>query len=122
MMEADGKLKHKYFLVKEHGDEAKVLAEQHRAEMERTGRASVRAPAGRQSGVRGVSYDKSKHRWLARWYQGGEQKSKSLKYGDEEAKQMAIDYRREMEALHYQSGEMVVDDSEEERPKKRRSE
>mmetsp|Transcript_35902 Transcript_35902/g.89464 ORF Transcript_35902/g.89464 Transcript_35902/m.89464 type:complete len:178 (-) Transcript_35902:15-548(-) len=55
--------------------------------------------------------------------QGGERKSESFsvkKYGDDEAKQMAIAYRRDMEALHYQPDEMAVDDSKEERPKKKR--
>ncbi|CEL99840.1 unnamed protein product [Vitrella brassicaformis CCMP3155] len=54
----DGKQKKKYFYVKHHGfDKAKALAEQHRLEMERTGRAAVRgrpqAPQLRDGGVGG---------------------------------------------------------------------
>mmetsp|Transcript_20537 Transcript_20537/g.50007 ORF Transcript_20537/g.50007 Transcript_20537/m.50007 type:complete len:87 (-) Transcript_20537:371-631(-) len=72
--------------------------------MERSGRATVRKPVEHQSGVRGVHYDKSKHRWQAQWYEAGEKKAKpfSIKeLGFEKAKQMAIAHRRAMESRHY---------------------
>jgi len=62
----------------------------------------VREPAKHQSGVKGVHYRTGA--WQAQWRQGGETKTKSFscnKYGFEEAKQMAIAPRREMERLHY---------------------
>ena len=59
------------------------------------------------SGVKGVLYDNSnlnKIRWRAQWIDNDKKKhSKSfsvIKYGTDEAKQMAINYRKEMEKLY----------------------
>jgi len=101
---ADGRHKHKTFYVKEHGDNAKARAEEHRLEMERSARASVQKPAEHQSGVRGVTYDKKDHAWVAEWQEDGKKRKKSFsrnKYGDDEALQRAIDHRRAMESRHY---------------------
>ncbi|CEM07899.1 unnamed protein product [Vitrella brassicaformis CCMP3155] len=107
---ADGRHKHKTFYVKEHGDKAKALAEEHRLEMVATGRAAVQKPAEHQCGVRGVTYDKSTNSWRAKWKEGG----------DEEAKQMAIAHRRAMERLHYRFDRGGVEMPVEERPRKKR--
>jgi len=101
---ADGRHKHKTFYVKEHGDNAKARAEEHRLEMERSGRAAVRKTAEHQSGVRGVNYMQRNHAWVAQWREDGEKKAKyfSIKeLGFEKAKQMAIAHRRAMESRHY---------------------
>ncbi|CEL92995.1 unnamed protein product [Vitrella brassicaformis CCMP3155] len=103
----DGKRENKYFYVKEHGfHKAKALAEQHRLEMERSGQASVRKRCEHQSGVRGVSYNKSGNSWVASWQVGGRKKTKHFsvaELGYEEAKQAAIAHRREMEQRHHTS-------------------
>ncbi|CEM22594.1 unnamed protein product [Vitrella brassicaformis CCMP3155] len=101
----DPKQKEKYFYVKDHGfDRAKALAEQHRCELERTGRASVRKLSKHPSGVRGVWYNKGKNAWTASWHEGGKEKTKPFsiaELGYEGAKQAAIGHRRAMEAKHY---------------------
>ncbi|CEM07885.1 unnamed protein product [Vitrella brassicaformis CCMP3155] len=100
-----GKPKFENFYVSEHGfHKAKVLAEEHRLEMERSGRASVRKPAEHQSGVRGVNYMQRNHAWRAEWQEAGEKKGKTFsvkELGFEKAKQMAIAHRRAMESRHY---------------------
>ncbi|CEM22562.1 unnamed protein product [Vitrella brassicaformis CCMP3155] len=99
------KRKQKSFYVKDHGfDTAKALAEEHRRELERTGRASVRKLSKHQSGVKGVWYDKANNCWMASWQEGGKEKRKPFsiaELGYEGAKQAAIGHRRAMEAKHY---------------------
>lgn len=54
------------------------------------------------TGIQGVSFDTNYNRWKAQWHDNEGPKSKAFpvkKYG-EQARQMAIDYRREMEILH----------------------
>ncbi|CEM17379.1 unnamed protein product [Vitrella brassicaformis CCMP3155] len=101
----DLKQKFKYFYVSDHGfDKAKTLAEEHRREMERTGRAVVKKRSEHQSGVKGVSYDKGSNSWIASWYEGGKRKFKPFsvrELGYEGAKQAAIAHRRAMEERHY---------------------
>ncbi|CEM21230.1 unnamed protein product [Vitrella brassicaformis CCMP3155] len=101
----DPKKKEKDFCVKDHGfDRAKALAEEHRRELERTGRVVVRKRSEHQSGVKGVSYHKGKNSWVANWYEGGKQKLKPFsvrQLGMEGAKKAAIAHRREMERQHY---------------------
>ncbi|CEL99842.1 unnamed protein product [Vitrella brassicaformis CCMP3155] len=101
----DGKQENKNFFVRDHGfHKAKALAEQHRLEMERTGRASVQKLSKHQSGVRGVHYNETDKSWVAQWREGGRRKSKSFavaEHGYEPAKQAAIAYRRAMEERHY---------------------
>ncbi|CEM01930.1 unnamed protein product [Vitrella brassicaformis CCMP3155] len=99
-------LKEQRFLVRDHGyDKAKALAEQHRRELERTGRASVRKQAEHQSGVKGVVYHKKQIAWVATWHEDGNQKKEKTfsvgKMGMERAKQAAIRHRRAMEAKHH---------------------
>ena len=51
-----------------------------------------------QSGTSGVHFQKSINSWVASWYDDEKQKSKSFsinKYGNDEAKQLAINYRRD---------------------------
>ena len=50
------------------------------------------------SGCQGVQFCKNKSSWIASWYEESQQtKSFSVnKYGEDQAKQMAIDYRRQM--------------------------
>ena len=51
-----------------------------------------------QSGTSGVHFDKSKNSWVASWYNDEKQKSKSFsinKYGNEESKRLAMNYRRD---------------------------
>lgn len=57
------------------------------------------------SGIKGVSFDKSKNQWVAQWSEPKINHRKRFscnKYGDK-AKQMAIDYRNKMvtESVHY---------------------
>ncbi len=50
------------------------------------------------SGVSGVCFDKRENSWCASWYDEDKRKFKSFsvkKYGDEEAHQLAINYRKE---------------------------
>lgn len=54
------------------------------------------------SGTKGVFFHEKQNRWCAQWYDNEGIKSKSFpikKYGLE-AKQKAIDHRRQMEAIH----------------------
>ncbi len=54
------------------------------------------------SGITGVNYRAGQGIWIASWEVGGKTGSKSFsvkKYGDTEAKQMAIDKRKEMEKV-----------------------
>uniref|UniRef100_A0A7S1PBI9 AP2/ERF domain-containing protein n=1 Tax=Vitrella brassicaformis TaxID=1169539 RepID=A0A7S1PBI9_9ALVE len=101
----DPKQKQKLFYVKDHGfDGAKALAEEHRREMERTGRAVVRKRSAHQSGVRGVSYHKGSNSWMASWQVDGKQKVQLFsvrQLGYEGAKQAAIAHHRAMEERHY---------------------
>ncbi|CEM19193.1 unnamed protein product [Vitrella brassicaformis CCMP3155] len=101
----DPKMKWKNFSVKDHGfDGAKALAEEHRRELERTGRAAVKKPSENQSGVKGVYYDKGSNSWVAQWRESGKQKKKPFsvrELGYEGAKQAAIAHRRAMEGRHY---------------------
>ncbi|CEM17319.1 unnamed protein product [Vitrella brassicaformis CCMP3155] len=101
----DPKTKQKYFYVKDHGfDKAKTLAEQHRREMERTGRAATQKRSEHQSGVKGVSYQKGSNSWIASWHEGGKRKFKPFsvrQLGMEGAKQAAIAHRRAMKERHY---------------------
>ncbi|CEL99861.1 unnamed protein product [Vitrella brassicaformis CCMP3155] len=103
----DGKQERKRFSVKEHGfHKAKELAEHHRLEMERNGRAVVKKRSKHQSGVRGVSYSEGYKSWVAEWRKGGRRKTKAFsvkQLGYEEAKQAAIAHRREMEQRHHTS-------------------
>ncbi|CEM34273.1 unnamed protein product [Vitrella brassicaformis CCMP3155] len=72
--------------------------------MERCRRASVQKPAEHQSGVRGVTYDKSTNSWRAKWRDDGENMAKTFsikELGFEKAKQMAIAHRRAVESRHY---------------------
>ncbi|CEM29277.1 unnamed protein product [Vitrella brassicaformis CCMP3155] len=99
--------KTQFFYVSEHGyDRAKALAEQHRCELERTGRAAVKKRAEHQSGVRGVHYHKGSNAWVASWQEGGRQrKEKKLsvrQLGYEGAKRAAISHRRKMEKRHHE--------------------
>ncbi|CEM17343.1 unnamed protein product [Vitrella brassicaformis CCMP3155] len=100
-----GKENEKYFYVSDHGfDRAKALAEEHRREMERTGRAVVKKRSEHQSGVKGVHYNKASNSWIASWYEGGKQRTKPFsvrELGYEGAKQAAIAHRRAMEGRHY---------------------
>ncbi|CEM01897.1 unnamed protein product [Vitrella brassicaformis CCMP3155] len=101
----DTKETHKYFYVSDHGfDTAKALAEEHRREMERTGRASVKTRSEHQSGVKGVYYQKASNSWMASWQEDGRQREKNFsarKLGYEGAKRAAICHRRKMEKRHY---------------------
>ncbi|CEL98398.1 unnamed protein product [Vitrella brassicaformis CCMP3155] len=96
-----GKRKYKPFYVREHGfDTAKALAEQHRREMQRTGQAATKKRSKHQSGVRGVNFEKTQKRWVAKWQVGGKTKTKYFsvaELGYEPAKQAAIAHRRAME-------------------------
>ncbi|CEL98397.1 unnamed protein product [Vitrella brassicaformis CCMP3155] len=98
-----GKEERKYFYVSEHGfDKAKALAEQHRREMERTGRAAIKKRAEHQSGVRGVHY--KNNAWVATWKEGGQTRTKSFsvkELGHEVAKNAAIAHRQAMQEQHY---------------------
>ena len=61
------------------------------------GRNKVK-PKNNTSGHQGVSFDKTKNCWIVSWCEE-KQKFKSFpikKYGEEVAKQMAIDYRKQM--------------------------
>jgi len=55
------------------------------------------------SGVNGVSFDKTKKRWNATWYENGKQQKANFyitKYGsDEKAKQEAIKHRKAMNVI-----------------------
>ncbi|CEM17079.1 unnamed protein product [Vitrella brassicaformis CCMP3155] len=85
-------------------DKAKALAEQHRREMERTGRVVARKRLEHQSGVKGVKYGGDFcNSWIAQWQVDGKTKIKSFsvrELGMEGAKQAAIAHRREMERQH----------------------
>ncbi|CEM35342.1 unnamed protein product [Vitrella brassicaformis CCMP3155] len=75
--EKGGGQKSKYFYISEHGfNKAKALAEHHRREMERTGRAGQKVRSQHQSGVRGVTFNQGNNMWLARWQQGGQRKAR----------------------------------------------
>ena len=54
--------------------------------------------------MQGVSFNIKYNNWSANWYVNeGQPKSKSFsvnKYGDEQAKQMAINHRSEMKTLY----------------------
>lgn len=56
------------------------------------------------SGIKGVRYDADKNRWRAMWNDNDKKhcnKSFNInKYGNDEAKQLAINYRKEMEKLY----------------------
>ncbi|CEM01921.1 unnamed protein product [Vitrella brassicaformis CCMP3155] len=109
----DKKRKQRIFSASNHGfDKAKALAEQHRREMERTGRAVVRKrldseyQSQHQSGIRGVNYCKRPRSkvWVSRWKECGKEKIKYFsvrQLGMEGAKKAAIAHRREMERQHY---------------------
>ncbi|CEM04223.1 unnamed protein product [Vitrella brassicaformis CCMP3155] len=104
----DGKREYKYFYVRKHGfDKAKGLAEQHRREMESTGRASILRRSKHQSGVEGVSYHKKVNAWQVSWQEAGKQKRKSFyvkQLGFEGAKEAAIAHRQRMERLDTSEG------------------
>ena len=57
------------------------------------------------SGISGVHFDKRNQKWIAQWCDnsGGNQKNKSFTLKDypENAKQLAIDYRKKMEEKYY---------------------
>ena len=58
------------------------------------------------SGTLGVNYHKKKNNcWTAKWYDfDGKRKTKSFstnKFGEDNAKELAIDFREEMEKLYY---------------------
>ncbi|CEM06613.1 unnamed protein product [Vitrella brassicaformis CCMP3155] len=95
---SSGKEKRKTFYVKHHGfDKAKALAEEHRLEMDRTGRAAMKRRSEHQSGVKRVRFDKTHNTWEARWKASGQEKTKSFsvkQLGYEEAKGAAISHLR----------------------------
>ncbi|CEM06594.1 unnamed protein product [Vitrella brassicaformis CCMP3155] len=118
---SSGNEERKTFYVKEHGfDKAKALAEQHRLEMERSGRAAIKQRSEHQSGVKCVTYNKTSNSWEARWKANGKEKTKffSVKQlGYEEAKQAAISHKRAMELRHHTSeGEAMRDDDGDDTP------
>ncbi|CEM33424.1 unnamed protein product [Vitrella brassicaformis CCMP3155] len=93
----------KYFAINKHGgiEEAYDKAVACRREAEASGAASLQQPAERQSGHRGVIWDKAGKRWVARWTDAsGEQKhchfSLSTHGGDREAMAAAIRWRERM--------------------------
>ncbi|CEM22534.1 unnamed protein product [Vitrella brassicaformis CCMP3155] len=92
--EGGTKDKRKYFYIKNHGfDGAKVLAEGHRRETERTGRAVLPKRLEHQGGVKGVYYNRAYNHWVDRWHQGGRSRAKCFsvrELGMEGAKQAAI--------------------------------
>ena len=61
------------------------------------------------SGILGVHYDKYRNRWTAGWYDfNGKNKKKHFpvkKYGNDQAKQLAINLRKEMELKFYPTKE-----------------
>jgi co-chaperonin GroES (HSP10) len=68
----------------------------------RTRRINGRVSSNNTSGYKGVYHNKKWNEWRARWSEGkGKRRDKSFsckKYGYEEAKRMAIEYRKKMES------------------------
>ena len=61
------------------------------------------------SGILGVSFDKSQNRWIAQWNDFNNKLVRKYfpvkKYGNEKAKQLAINLRKEMEEIFYPTKE-----------------
>ena len=99
----NGKRIHRRFYVKDHGfEEAKRLAIEARRDAEGRGEVGLTAVCEHQSGVKGVGWHNGT--WEATWYEKGERMRKRFhvrKYGDKEAKRLAIEHRLEMEKKFY---------------------